>query len=245
MSADGLQLRVLGWTEISGDHDAGEAVLRRPKKLALLTYLLVARPRGFQRRERLLALFWPEHQNGHARHALRQILFELRRDLGDIVDARGTNEVAVAHSNVWCDAVAFDEAIRERDLARAVSLYRGGLLDGVNLRGVSTELRDWVERERSRYRDDAARAACGLAEKAADQGDVSSAVRWARQAATLAPLDEPVLCRVLILHHSLGLRAGAETLFRMFENRLRTEFGLAPSAEMLALINSIRERHYA
>lgn len=245
MSAGELQLRVLGWTELSGDNGVADQILRRPKKLAVLTYLLVGRPRGLHRRERLLALFWPEQQNGRARHALRQILFELRRDLGDIIIVRGTTEVGVAPGSIWCDAVAFDDALHDRNLGHALSLYRGDLLSGVNVRGVSTELRDWFERERTRYRDDAARAACGMAEKAAGQGDVSSATRWARQAATLAPLDEPVLYRVLTLHQSLGLRAGAETLFRMFENRLRSEFGLQPSPEMLALINSIRERHYA
>lgn len=245
MPAGDLQLRVLGWTEISGDHDAGAQIARRPKKLALLTYLLVARPRGFHRRDRLLSLFWPGQQSSQGRHALRQILFELRRDLGDIITARGANDVAIAPGTLWCDAVAFDDAMHERDLARALSLYRGELLDGIPVRGVSTELQDWYERERTRYRDDAARAACGLAEEAASSGNVNSAVRWSRRAAALAPLDEPVLTRVLILHQQLGLRAGAEQLFRMFEQRLRLEFGLAPSPAMLALINCIRERRYA
>ena len=47
-------------------------VLSQPKRLALLTYLAVARPYGFQRKERILLLFWPDADEERARAALRK-----------------------------------------------------------------------------------------------------------------------------------------------------------------------------
>ena len=235
-----IELRVLGSTGLAGGTDARmQNILRRPKPLALLTYLLVARPRDFHRREHLLRLFWPERPK-HARHALRQALHELRRDLGPVIETRGTDEIGVSPSIVWCDAVAFDEAVAQRDLARAVLLCRGELLDGISIHGASHELRHWLTRERGRYREDAARAACGLAERAAAADDWSSATRWGAVAERLAPLDEVVLWRLLALYRDMGHRARAEHLYRLFEQRLRTEFSLQPSARTQALIGEIR-----
>jgi DNA-binding SARP family transcriptional activator len=235
-----IELRVLGSTVLSGVvEDRMRNALRRPKSLALLTYLLVARPRGFQRRERLLTLFWPDRNHTLARHALRQSLHELRHNLGDVIESRGADEVGVS-SSVWCDAVAFDDALTAQDLARAISLWRGELLDGIVIHAASHELREWLVTERARYREDTARAACGLAERAAADRDWPSLSRWARIAETLAPLDEVVLWRLLELYRDIGYRAGAEKLYRLFVHRMKAELALAPSARTQALICEIR-----
>ena len=47
-------------------------VVRSPKRLALLSYLAIAAPRGFHRRDTLLGLLWPESDETHARASLRQ-----------------------------------------------------------------------------------------------------------------------------------------------------------------------------
>lgn len=70
-----LRCRTLGALELSSstvrEHTA---VLSQPKRVALLVYLTVANARGFLRRDSLLALFWPELDEEHARAALRQAL---------------------------------------------------------------------------------------------------------------------------------------------------------------------------
>ena len=56
-----IELRTLGTVDLVDD--AGmriDALLRRPKRLALLAYLATARLDASYRREKLLALFWPE-----------------------------------------------------------------------------------------------------------------------------------------------------------------------------------------
>ena len=60
-----------------------EDVLHQPKRLALLVYLAMAEPRGFHRRDSLLALFWPELPEKRARNALNKTLHFLRSHLGD------------------------------------------------------------------------------------------------------------------------------------------------------------------
>ena len=66
-----LRFRTLGTLDLR-DAEGREplAALRRPKLVALLGYLAAARPAGFQRRDMLLAVLWPELDTAHARNAV-------------------------------------------------------------------------------------------------------------------------------------------------------------------------------
>jgi len=63
-----IEVRLLGSIDLRGN-DGREvtAVLAQPKRLALLVYLTAARPRGFQWRDKLVALFWPDFDGPRAR----------------------------------------------------------------------------------------------------------------------------------------------------------------------------------
>src|SRR4051812_8544668 len=78
-----IELQTLGGLDLR-DAKGRElrAVLRQPKRFALLAYLAVATPRGFHRRDTLLGLFWPELNQKHARNALNQAVHVLRHSLG-------------------------------------------------------------------------------------------------------------------------------------------------------------------
>src|SRR5687767_15241139 len=105
------------------------AVLRRPKLLALLAYLGIARPAGFHRRDTLVALLWPELDHDHARGALRQALYYLRDALGrDVVAARGDEEIGLDGERISCDAVSFEDLADQGAYEEALRLYRGDLL---------------------------------------------------------------------------------------------------------------------
>src|SRR3954462_1783151 len=90
-----LRLRVLGGIDLDGpDGIEVRAILSQPKRLALLVHLALATPRGFHRRDRLLALFWPELDASRARNALSQALYVLRRSLGEgVLVSRGDQEI--------------------------------------------------------------------------------------------------------------------------------------------------------
>ena len=137
-----LRLRVLGAVDLR-DSEGSElrTMLAQPKRVALLAYLALATPRDAHRRDKLLALFWPEHDAEHARNALSQALHFLRRALGpDALVSRGTEEVAIATSHVWCDALAFEEALDAGRVNDALDLYRGDLLEAFHVDRKSTRL---------------------------------------------------------------------------------------------------------
>src|SRR5438132_11348759 len=112
-----IELRLLGTLHLT-DAEGREvkSLLTRSRRFALLAYLAAALPRGFHRRDTLLALFWPDLDQEHARGALRQALHVLRGALGpDVMVTRGDEEISLDLEAVHC-AVA--------ELARAVAAAR-------------------------------------------------------------------------------------------------------------------------
>ncbi|MHB0948241.1 MAG: AfsR/SARP family transcriptional regulator [Gemmatimonadaceae bacterium] len=233
-----LRLSVLGHTEIEGRPGA-EALLSQPKRFALLVYLALARPRGFQRRDRVVAVFWPAHDQEGGRAALRKALYALRQALGDdAIIARGDEDLAVNGDVLWCDAAEVDVAIAQGRLAQAMALYRGDLLDGWF--GDTPAFEQWVELERARLREATADAAWALAQRFEAGAELTMATRWARTVARLAPLDERVIRRVIQLLDRSGDRAGAGRADGDFAARCRRELEVEPAPETTALIQRLR-----
>src|ERR1051325_4415557 len=102
-----IRLRTLGALDLR-DADGHECrgVLSQPKRVALLIYLALASSGSRQRRDTLLALFWPELDQEHARNALSQAVHFLRRSLGEhtVIVGNG-DELGLAKDALWCDAV--------------------------------------------------------------------------------------------------------------------------------------------
>src|SRR3989475_8317950 len=120
--------------------------LPRPGRLPLLASPPAATPRGLHRRDSLLALFWPELDQEHARAALRQALHVVRDALGtDVIVTRGDEEVALDFDLMWCDVVAFDRAVAAERFSEALDLYRGDLLEGFFIPDAG-EFEHWQER---------------------------------------------------------------------------------------------------
>jgi DNA-binding SARP family transcriptional activator len=235
-----LELRVFGAVELTG-RSGLDSLLSQPKRTALLVYLTLARPRGFHRRDRIVGLFWPEHDQEHARAALRKALYAVRQVVGEnVLTSRGDEELGVDRAALRCDAIEFDEAVQGDRLARALELYAGDLLEGFFADAPGFER--WLETERARYRDAAAQAAWTLAERYESGNNLTLAARWARKVAVLASSDERALRRVMRLLQRAGDRAGAVQAFEDFVARLQSEFNVGPSEETLALMREIRGR---
>ena len=239
-----IQFHILGVLDLrTADGQELRSVLQQPKRVGVLAYLAVAAPRRFHRRDSLLALFWPELDQEHARAALRRALYFLRTELGAAaIGGRGEEEVGVAGEALWCDAVAFDEAIGAGNADRALALYRGTLLEGLHVAGASSEFQDWLDRERTRLRRTAAGAAASLASAAQSEGRVAEAVGWARRALELEPTDESSLQRLLSLLDRIGDRSAAIRTYDEFARRLAQDLELEPSAETRRLMESLRSR---
>jgi DNA-binding SARP family transcriptional activator len=236
-----MRLLMLGSFQVEGGAavDPGE-LLAQPKALALLTYVLLARPRGFHQRDRLVGLFWPEFDQEHARGALRKLLHRLRQTIGDdMIEGRGNELVGVAPSSVWCDAIAFEQAIAEDRLREALDLYQGDLLPGFFLPGAA-DFERWLEAERAYYKDRAVNAAWELVERYVADSQLTNAGQLARIVARLSPTDERMLRRVMSMLARLGDRAGAVDVYVRFAEQLWKELDIRPSRETTQLAESIK-----
>lgn len=236
-----IELRTLGTLELHGtDGRELRPILQQPKRLALLVYLALAGSRRFHRRDSLVALFWPELDGERARGALRRSLYFLRRSLGSAaIVGRGDEEVAVAPDVLRTDVARFTAAIAEDRLPDALELYRGDLLHGLYIRG-APDFEHWLDGERTRLRDAAAKSAWTLADRCLAQHEPGAAAHWARWAAALTPYDERAHRELVTILQRTGDRAGALRAHEEFTTRLRDDYEMTPSAETAALVQWIR-----
>jgi len=239
-----IRFRTLGGLELSDSQGRDlHALLSKPKRLALLAYLASHNHHASRRRDSIVALFWPDMDAAHARGSLRQALRFLRRELGDgVLNGRSEEEIGFEPHSLECDAVTFERACDAGRLSEAVQLYRGDFLDGFYVAGGSAELERWIEGERIRLRQLAARAAAELSQHAEREGNLAQAVEAARQGVALEPDDEKGLARLIALLDRSGDRAGALSTFETFRRRLEKEYDATPSPETAARIQAIRTR---
>src|SRR6266700_277415 len=238
-----IELRMLGRLSLTGaDGRDVQGLLRQPRRLALLAYLAAASPQGFHRRDTLLALFWPELDQEHARAALRQALHVVRDALGgDAVTSRGDEEIGLDFAQVSCDVAAFERALRIGQLEEALDLYRGALLEGFFISD-APGLERGLEPGRARLQQAAAGAAQALAERSESDNDLTRAARWTRRSIELAPSDERLVRRLIALLDRQGDRAGALEAYEVFARRVATEYDAEPAAETRAQVAAVRAR---
>lgn len=234
-----VELRALGSIDLRRQGTEVAAVLTQPKRLALLLYLDVARPHGFHRRDRLLAMLWPELDDSHARNALSKAIHHIRRELGENSIATRGDEVMLDPSFIRSDVRVLETALAHDDHLRAVQLYQGPLADGFFVDD-APEFERWLGDERNRIRDGVAEAAWALADKSKEAGKISDATMYARSAAQLMREDEPSIRRLMRFLESVGDRAGALRAYDDFETWLGVELNADPSPDTRAVRDSIR-----
>jgi len=210
----------------------------RPPRLALLAVLAASGERGASR-DRLATLFWPEADEPHARHSLRQARYALRNELGrEVILAAGTM-LKLDDSVVSSDIVDFRNALAAGDRARAVSLVRGPFLDGFYLAGASPFER-WVEDERARVRDAMTSALLSLATDATQSEQRDAAVEWWRQLSLTDPLSGRFALGYLKSLAASGNRAEALAFARQHETVVRRELEADPDPAIRQLEADLR-----
>jgi DNA-binding SARP family transcriptional activator len=226
-------------------HDDGESlhgVLSQPKRAALLAYLVLARPGELQRRDALLALFWPELDQARGRNALSQSLTFLRRGLPDgVLVTRGSEEVGVNAHRVRCDAVEFEAAVAGGRWEEALELYRGPLLEGLHVGGAPEFVR-WLDLERERLRELASGAAWSGAHASLAAGALTEAERLAQRALRLVPTDESPVRDFIDALAAAGDRAAALRFYEKFVDVLADELEVEPAPETVAVAVAVRAR---
>lgn len=236
-----VHLRTLGALDLrDAEGQECRSLLAQPKRVALVVYLALAAPRGPQRRDSLLALFWPDLDPDHARNALSQAMHFLRRSLGaETLVSHNGSELSLSHAGLWCDAIAFEDAIKAGRTAEALELYRGDLLEGFHV-GNAPDFERWLNAERSRLGDMYVRAAHAVAEKRESTGDVEAALALWKRLATRDPFSSQLAIRYMRALAASGDRTGALQHARVHTTLLREELNAEPDEAVVALSRQLQ-----
>ena len=239
------ELHLLGPLRVTGSAAVSpSALLARPKRLALLTWLIGAGPAGVRQRDEILAVFWPDADEEHARTALRQALQVLRRVLGAAaIPNRGTG-VLVDPAHCWSDLQAITDALNAGDHATANALYRGELLQGLVVPGAGPFM-EWLDSTRRRLHERVAESAERLSKDAEANGDAAGALHWARRAAQLLPLESRATSRLVELFERAGEEHAALGALERFTEQLRRELDVAPGDDVQLATAELRRRQHA
>ena len=200
------------------------------KPLAVLAYLLLARPRGVKVRDEVAGMFWPDADAGSGRRALRQAIHGVRQAFGaDVVRSIGKHAVEVSPGLVQSDVAVFEAARECGDLETAMAVYQGEFMAGARLLNTGFELEEWVRRQREALVRTAAESATEMARWAAVAGDGADAGRWGRRALQISHHDEGVLRRLLGHCGEAGRHRVAMELWESHCAWLRRQGDLEPS----------------
>lgn len=234
-----IQLLVLGGFDVRADHPQGSPPgITQPKRLALLLYLALHQPAGFQHRERLLALLWPDADDASSRHSLRNALHALRQSLGDeAILTRGDSYVGLDRERFRCDALELRANLAAGRLEEALALWKGDLAPGFHVSG-APDFEHWLDDMRLELRRDARSAAWKRAGELAGSGPAElDAIRRALQ---LDPGNEPGARKLIRLLDAAGDRGGALRIYRDLSDYFARELDTQPSAETVALAAELR-----
>ncbi|MEZ5832540.1 MAG: BTAD domain-containing putative transcriptional regulator [Dongiaceae bacterium] len=218
------------------------------RERALLAYLSM--PAGEARsRDKLAGMLWSERGDKQARDSLKQAVLRLRKAL----DGAGSDALQSAREFVTLDAVAvsidvaqFEQLIRTGtpdSVARAMTLYRGDLLDGLEVRDPAFE--EWLLMERQRLRDLAREALAKLLAQHMADGAHEPAVAAARRLISLDPLREDAHRALMRIYAEQGQTALALKQYQTCRDRLQQELGIKPEAGTEYLYQAIQQNRIA
>lgn len=194
------------------------------KRFQLLAYL--AYDAGWVGRERAAFLFWPDSETAMSRQNLRGLLKRVRT-------APFAPDLEITpHQLRWrvpTDVAELKQALAAGDAQRALEVYRGPLLDGLEGDDES-EYAEWltIEREQlhSRWR--------GLVLGALSDpalGDVAEATRSYERLIEADQLDEEAVRIYMSVMTRLGRPVEALRVYRDLQARLEREMGLEPTSD--------------
>lgn len=222
-----FRLTLLGAFALSG---VPSAALSK-KAQALLAYLAMP-PGQPHRRDKLASMLWSDRSEDAARQNLRQCLSAMRRvsETGEALPIIAEGDLLrLDPAKVTIDVCEFEQALRSRNpeqLASSFTLYRGELLEGLNLQGEPFE--EWLVGERRRLRASAIEGLTHLLEHQQRSGAREEAMQTALRLLAIDPLQESVHRSLMRLYHEAGNTAQALRQYGICEKILRRELNVEP-----------------
>lgn len=222
-----------------------------PLPQALLAYL-VLHSHQLHTRDALMALFWGDLEPSRARAALNTALWRIRAAIEPPDEPQGRYLLSAndsvgfnGDSDVWVDVHVFARRVASltarpahlltggetTELAAALSLYNGDLLDGMYW--------DWILPQRERLRLMVLDALTLLLHVHALHCRYAEGIRWGRRIVDLDPLRESVHRDLMRLQCANGQRGLALRRYEMCRQILWTELRIEPMRETRALYEQI------
>lgn len=227
-----IRLTTLGAARVHRGDTAYPDLPAQRLRFALLVYLAVEQDVS---RDEVVSMFWADRDTGRGKHALRQMLYELRQVLGEHwIEVRRDRIVASA----VVDAIEFERAVEAGRTADALALYGGPFLLGFSLENRSFEA--WVDRRGAHLARLHRRLQREHIGGLATAGRADEAVTAARQWVELDPLDDEAAHTLLERLMAAGQRTAALQFYDHYERQLAAELQLEPLDQTRALIASIR-----
>jgi DNA-binding SARP family transcriptional activator/tetratricopeptide (TPR) repeat protein len=232
-----FDLRLFGGLSLESPTLPVQPSAQQRRRISLLVALALVGERGMTR-ERIQAYLWPDSPADRARHALDQLLYATRRDLGADVIVSTASDLRLNRSVIRPDIWLFDDAIREREWRAATDLYAGPVLDGVHLVD-GGEFEQLVDSARSRREYDHFRALESLAREAASAGDPVAAVHWWRRRVELDPLSAPAALELMRALVDNADRSSAIQYGRTYQRLVRQTLEVEPDPAVESLLKEL------
>lgn len=234
-----LKLFLLGAPEAQLDGRTLQISRRRTR--ALLFYL--AATRRFHSRAHLAALLWGDSPDREAARALSDTLYRLRAALGTASTLiAGQDPIGLKPDDCWTDLAEFEGLLAEAHrvdiesadaltiLERALDLWRGALLDGLEVPD-SPAFEEWLALERRQVEGLYLGALADLSLSLEDQREYERAIRVALRLLRADPLREEAHRSVMRLRALSGDRTGALRHYALCRAILQRELGISPAPE--------------
>ena len=223
-----IDVHLFGRPRIAVDGAAADLPFERRHQL--LAYLAVKR--AWVGRAELAAILWPELPAKLAHANLRKTLFRLQsQPWAAAIEAQGS----ALRFTAACDVAAFEQALGERRTRDALDFDAPDFLSGFD-DPASEPWAAWLSFERSRLA--AAWRAAALEHLGAETDAAAATALTARMLAFDAADEDALRAHMGWLARG-GQVAAARRAFTDFAARLERDFGVAPSAELQALHDSL------
>jgi TolB-like protein/Tfp pilus assembly protein PilF len=144
------------------------------------------------------------------------------------------------------DVAEFEQLIGEDtvdSLARAAALYRGDLLDGLDLRDAAFD--EWLLMERQHLRDLAREALARVLDQSMAGRARDEAAAAARRLLALDPLRESAHRALMQIYAEQGQTALALKQYQLCRDALQRELGVKPESETERLYRTVQEKRTA
>lgn len=250
----GLRLSLLGSPQL--ERDGVSLTIGRQKAFALLSYLAVTKQ--IQRRETLVAFFWPDVDPKLAYSYLRRDLTVLNKVLGTGWLNIDRYEIGIVdRDDFWLDISQFKNALdasrthgHQVDeicsdcmtlLHEAVNLYRGDFLAGLNLPD-SFEFDEWKTFESQNFRTDLTWVLSRLIFGYSAQGKFDDAIFYTRRWLRIDPFHEPAHRQLMQLYAWRGDWSAAQHHYDEYQRVLSKELSILPEESTQQLYQLIIEK---